>query len=283
MDTSDRSADAGASREAVCACAFYGNHARGGWLREAHNLLLGWFEAIGHRPDRGGLSGPGYTARMTNFDAMERKLRRTSFGGLESFELEAMEPGWSDRTRYVASASASARDGCLHFAVDERVQTRDVLAQSRLVDDLLRSCSPAYAICYSRPRSLGPDWYAVGVLLGDRSGRTPIPDEEARRICRWGDMAMPAQVYQCGLLRDVYPVSFLNQAQLSSRVGSVSLEQWIRQDPARGSLAPAAAQLTRWDVPPENIARIFGPLWDAGVIFDWRRHGDVKYTDAEAT
>jgi hypothetical protein len=95
--------------------------------------------------------------------------------------------------------------------------------------------------------------------------------EEGLRVARWCDIGMDREVYRDGLIRDVYPWSFLTKPQLSRLVGKITLQKWIEQDAARGKLTAMPNGVLLWEVEESRIAGIRKELDEAGVIFDWRK------------
>jgi hypothetical protein len=86
--------------------------------------------------------------------------------------------------------------------------------------------------------------------------------------------------FSAGLLRDIYPTSYLSRPYLDARLGHsrTTLEQWIKADPgSRGTLEPFTDILTKWTPPVEKIPQIREELYRAGRVFYWRffspKHG----------
>jgi hypothetical protein len=160
------------------------------------------------------------------------------------------------------------------IAADEALASVTAMALSDTAAELSAILHPAYGIGFARKRQLGPTFYAIGVSQGLASSGPEY--EEALQISRWSNIGRARRVYQRGLLRDVYPHSWLNLSQRSSSVCGVSLETWIESDPLRGKLQPEKDGLRRWDVEPPHLPEIRNALWQAGVIFDWRMHGNYS-------
>jgi hypothetical protein len=95
--------------------------------------------------------------------------------------------------------------------------------------------------------------------------------EVARSVSRWCDMGMVKQVYQAGLLRDVYLWNFLNSAQLSTLIGGVPLKEWIPQAAGRGKISPFNGGLVFWEVDEADLGQVRTELQKGGAIFNWRK------------
>ena len=53
-------------------------------------------------------------------------------------------------------------------------------------------------------------------------GRCGEEYQEELRVCRWGDIGMPEQVYRHGLQRDVFPQNFLTNVHLETKIDGYS-------------------------------------------------------------
>lgn len=120
-----------------------------------------------------------------------------------------------------------------------------------------------YGYLYFMPRRLGPEWYSIGMGFGHLENWS---DEEASQIGSWGDM----RHFQQPLLRDIYPYNFLTRPHLDLPVGSTTLEGWINNDSANGTLESLTPGAWTWRPPRQHALRIRENLFRAGVMHYWR-------------
>lgn len=111
-------------------------------------------------------------------------------------------------------------------------------------------------------------WYAFGVNTGLPINRTAAERAEQERVSRWLDTGMEKRGYRDGLLRDVYPINYLSGKHLQRPVGRTTLEKWIRQEPARGTLGEPEFGLSRWVVAEKKISTVRSELSPSGLLFN---------------
>ncbi len=124
----------------------------------------------------------------------------------------------------------------------------------RIAQEIIDLLAPAYGIGYRRLFNRGPSDYAAGM---EGKWWTVVYD----------------QLYF--FLRDVYPWNFLSAPQLTNKVGPLTLEQWIGQEPGRGTLSDVAPNMKLWTVSEEDIETVRQALMDVGIIFDYKRDIDL--------
>jgi hypothetical protein len=129
----------------------------------------------------------------------------------------------------------------------------------------------AYGIGYQRDALLGPDAYAMGVVV-DRGRRGP-GELEAKRIELWQreymaprDDEPPRFRYLAGMIRDVYPVSILTSLHLSQIVEGRSLAEWIHAAPSHGTLKAIGARNWFWTVSTTDIPSVREMLRASGLL-----------------
>jgi len=122
---------------------------------------------------------------------------------------------------------------------------------------------PKYGIVYRRPFEKGPALYGMGLL---QNGNFSMDDEN---IGYWPCLLNN----DCFVfLRSVYTEQLLTSIQLSLRIDSVRLNDWISSDFSRGTLTTFSDTLSLWTVPESNRVEVRNLLWNEGLILDRRRH-----------
>jgi hypothetical protein len=213
------------------------------------------------------------------FATQNKKLLKLEFKNLESFEL------YSDFTEEELSIQ-DEKDGTskMYFLMRQSkslfvIQVRRILANDfeygLLVDISNLSISvlnPDYGIGFFRNINYGPMFYVSGILQRPEIGSSMPEGEIESTICRWGDQAMPRELYNQGIIRNVYPENFLNSSQLRAKVDKVNLEEWITADAQRGTLKKINDKLSQWSVPEKLILPLRKELVYTGIIFNWARY-----------
>lgn len=138
-------------------------------------------------------------------------------------------------------------------------------------ESVLELVQPPYGYRFCMRRSLCPECYVTGTPEY-HAGKTRTQDY-TRNVQGWGDVLFRRHGFDCGLLRDVYPVSYLSAAYLNAPMGKSrdSLRRWIEADPSRrGELRPCTSTLMRWEPPIQEIPTLREELFRAGRIFYWK-------------
>ena len=223
-------------------------------------------------PDKVGLVGKGFSGKVGDFKRGKSLLVKNGFAELSAFDVHATLPNARiPGMEFVASASFSrAQDdgGFAVIAFPSSSATKEVW--SELAANIVRAVNPAYGIGYHRELAKGPVKFALGVGQNLGVGSVGAEYERARNVARWSDVGMPRQVYRKGVLRDVFPINFLNRAQLSRSVGILTLANWIDASETHGLLHPFAESLSLWLVGESELAAISSELGDGGLVFNWQ-------------
>ena len=95
-------------------------------------------------------------------------------------------------------------------------------------------------------------------------GAYPADTPEGDRMAAWGMTGRDERVYDKGLLRDVYPWSFLTASQFAAPIDGVPLWKWIEQDARRGTISEFMPGTMLWEVPDDRIADVRFALAHAG-------------------
>jgi hypothetical protein len=248
---------------------------RAAQVKRFHESTLKSFNELGRRVDRISIRGPDWATKMIDFARGEAKLRRQGFDSITSITCVALcDGGKMPLVDWDAYSSISLERGS--YCVMGLSTAGLVRATERMIDTarwMVDEVRPVYAIAFLGNRAEGPSLYAIGLNFG---GRILAGDDYERQLAvsRWADMGMPNEVYEEGLLRDVYPWNFLTDAQLSHRAGDETLRAWIEGKPYRGVLRPFHRDVMLWEVPAPTIPLVRGELQSLGRIFDWRRHAN---------
>jgi len=165
--------------------------------------------------------------------------------------------------------------GYISFTYSDKLKLPSNWSDEKVVRVFADMYDVTYAFCLQRSIERGAATYVMGMNSGeseyDNKGRCRYSEEEMEEryaISRWGLMD---PVERLNLVRDVYPLSLLSPAHLAIRVGEQTLEQWIRQDPSRGTLepfTPSISPLMAWRVPEARIASLRQELRALG-LFKW--------------
>ncbi len=255
--------------------AFYGINHSASAIEAYYRMSLRWFESLGLEPDKMGLSGDGQSESVTSFSRTSKKLLREGFERVAGFEVYATEPDakvfWSD---CIASADYEGKKSGTHafLTVRQSLAKLDNPSLAQFVGEMAKLLKPAYGVGFSRQKKFGPGFFAIGILKG-LAGYIPTDEEyeEELRVCRWGDIGMPEQVYQQGLIRDVFPLNFLTAVHLEKRIDGTQLRNWIAQDACRGKVSPISDEMWDWSITPEQVQPIRQSLQKAEIIFDWKK------------
>jgi hypothetical protein len=261
--------------------AFYGIEPSAAAAESFYHTMIKWFNDLDCPPDRLGITGPGHSDKVVSFTRGNAKLRKAGFKGVTDIELSSTIPSarHSGHDYYLtATYDGRPKSWCAFLVARSSLATLSPTSLLPVARSLAQGLKAAYGIGYRMEHRLGPEWDVVGVGYGGEI-LTGEAYEEARNRARWGDMAMPKQLYREGLLRDVYPWNFLTRPQLVRQVGSMPLEGWIREDASRGTLSALCEGVSLWEVGEGNIPDVRRALRQAGVIFDWRSYrtgGEAK-------
>jgi hypothetical protein len=232
--------------------------------------MVRWFGEVGYPPDKAGVTGPGFGSQLGSFDRFNARLAKKGFRKVTGIDLVATTPGakiWSD-DYHVAAA----------YMGDEDLLTADVVARSSIARlsatsllpvarELAAILKPVYGIGYTRSHQLDPTSYAIGLLV-DRGELTGAAAREEAEIAAWSETLFEDQVYRKGILRDVYPWNFLTRPHLKKKVAGVPLEQWIHQNPRRGTLSKFGRGMHVWEVARKDIPSVRRTVRQAGLILE---------------
>jgi hypothetical protein len=241
--------------------AFYGISATEGVLGSLYSKALLWSDHY-HCPfHQIGIGGN----RLFDFKRMRKKLEVSGFSAIPSLEVHCISPGAKDRLEssdLVVSVSRERRQCTVNFR--SSVLGLESTGFRGISKELITLLAPAYGVGFRRIQALGPSYFAAGLNFGDVS-----PVEEAQviswRECTWGELFLH------GFLGGVFPWNFLARAQLGARVGNLTLEEWIGEQPRRGELQGVSPDITMWTLRDQDVLNVQTALWKAGIVFDYGR------------
>jgi len=258
------------TRECV-AYAFYGIQPEAEMLKSFYGELIEWFSSVECPPEKLGVDAPGFSSKLIGFARGHSRLCKLDFAQVESIEMYSLLPDAEiPLSHWWATASISVdRTPTFVLAARCSVAMLEDCGLTRLIESCIRNLNPAYGIGYHRNHDEGPAFYAIGINYAQTPEQDASASDERESISRWGDVGLVDEVYRVGFLRDVYPLNYLTEPQLTTRVGDQTLQEWISSSDSRGSLYDIENQMTRWKVPTDRIESVRGVLSEAGVIIDW--------------
>lgn len=251
-----------------------------GAILRAYKLVVEHWIKSGINPTHLAATAPGVGRRYGAYSRKTRALEKCLPDEIKSWSLKHMPAERpARRTDWLVDANASAERNSLLLGY----ATADVAMSMSAGDLVFRSLADVaraqYGFVYRQRASFMPIYYHYGMteamtssLWGDESGMS---------ISWWSvNDAHVAHCQSAGVLRDIYPTSYLSRPYLDARLGHsrTTLEQWINADSgSRGTLEPFTDLLTKWTPPVEKIPQIREELYRAGRVFYWRffnpKHG----------
>lgn len=266
-------------------------HWRSGIMEQCYRHALSSFVRAGLEPNRLGANAPGVSKKYGSFKDKRRYLERADFNTVASFDLSRLlaggcNPGYEFSMYWsIGQITSNSRSQWLVLGI-----LPDALPLgSKWASEDFRKCAEMCRLNYgyrlSQPMKYGPVVYCLGANLFVHDD---CRDQEITMNTSWWGHTVRIQqrVFDTGILRDIYPESYLSEPYLSARLGHsrTTLKQWIEADPStRGTLEPYTDILTKWTPPIEKIPQIREELYRAGRVFYWRffcpGHG-APWTDA---
>lgn len=257
-------------------------------VKRMYEQTIAMFDRLGCAPDLADADVHGKTnGNYKRFKHVDKKVRIADFDGVTYWTLVDVPTDLEDRLPG-GQLSGENVSGCINFhpLADYFVfHVRQRLIESRidLLFDFARSACemlyPSYGIVYRRLFRFSPTLYGMGMREGEGGYIGEDPESLRQDLATCSPDRLNMEYWRClvrhrtyTLLRSVYPWSFLTSVQLAIRVGSVRLEEWIKQGPDRGTLSRFTNEITLWTVPDDRIWPVRNELWNAGVILDRKRH-----------
>ncbi len=245
----------------------HGPSTRHDQLERMFRLLIDLFQEFGVVPtwvfahDPGAEEAPEETE---SFEAWTRKLVRSGFPpDVDSIVVGSGFPLLHDVTK-VAGAFGTTDRG-FSFGFDTWVSRFHSGLFTRVARRVWSLYEYEYGYALILPRSKRPWFYALGNARWSRQD----PKERARGE-RWyrhiGRTEGKGSSPFLGMLRDVYPVNFLQQAHLSLEVGGLPLKTWIEARPDRGTLKPIHDRVWVWELWEKHVPAVRDNLHRAGLL-----------------
>lgn len=240
---------------------------------ELFGLIKDWATSIGRAPTVGEVGRNISESKLKPFESVLAGIKRSGFRNVRSFSIihedNTIEvPHWGrvfNCTFGNDFVMVSEKSKC-------KLTESSLLPIALNIIDLIR---PQYGIAYYREWMLSPYYYALGMPQGlgrDIGPDSPEVQSEIENISRWGDVLFESKVYSDGLIRDVYPWNFLSTPALNRTIDGIPLMKWIESDKSRGVLKPLSQGVILWEVAQANISNVRKVLWNADIIYKWRKN-----------
>ncbi len=218
-----------------------------------------WIQKNGLIPTKMGGKG----SKNITFSRGKKTLEKTNFKGIkeQGIWIAALPPEDTIGTEGFDFLMAGELDyergfkkNSLVLCWDDQIISWENSYIKDLLKDLYQFCKPQYGYAFQREFEKGPICYPGGVIVG-----IDDLDKEAQEITNWSifkriDSNSPD--YQPHMIRDVYPLNFLSPQHLKAPIGDQTLEQWILDDPVRGSLEELLPDFWCWSVDKQNIETV---------------------------
>ena len=222
-----------------------------------------WFIERGYSPNRAEYQAeelPEIKSTKT-FKHAKRSLERINFCNIENYFLMHTLADGSDGTDFIFYAGVNTREKCLEFMFDNNEYKFTQEHVNELMRGLLHFVKPRYGYVYQKDFSLGPVYYNVGMIYGNKH-----TDTEETLINKWFYYYGVDQKYQTGQYRDIYPYNIICEKHLEQEVEGKKLADWISGDPRYGTLTQLKENLWIWHVFEENISIVREALRPTGQV-----------------
>ncbi|MFN7022560.1 MAG: hypothetical protein ACK4WH_14710, partial [Phycisphaerales bacterium] len=219
---------------------------------------------------RVGISGKG---KYKTYRGLRPRLLKSDFSDIEYFTLEYLPMGRSDESLKSWAAQAFVcydqeiieLTDAIVWKVFMMVFPGDVgVSEHRVIEEMLtiaRSAADEYGCITRMRRGAYPPFFDSDVGFGGED-RFRTMDESNNRYTwtRFG-------VWTRRLLRDTFPINFLDRSRLDLPIEGTTLEKWIRARPdERGTVEPFNRRVWMWRPVIERIPFIREPLFRAGIL-----------------
>lgn len=242
-------------------------------MKELFIALDGGFWRLGTVPTRLSASREGKGGNYRTYRGLKPRLMPSEFSDVRGFTLECLLPGrpienykswtgqaWVHKDQETAERTYSERWQAFWMVFPDDAG----VTEQRVLDELLtfaRLAVDEYAYIVWMRRGAHPTVFDMSMGLGGE-GMFRTKDEAWNRAT-WTNFGC----WTRRLLRDVFPINFLDRARLSLPIAGGTLEQWIRADPAeRGTVEPFNDRVWIWRPVIERIPFIREPLFRAGIL-----------------
>lgn len=230
--------------------------------RKCFYFIEEWIQKHGLIPTKMGGKG----SKNITFSRGKKTLEKTNFEGIQEQGIWISALPLEERINTESFDFIMAgeldyergfkKNGCV-LCWDNKLVPWDSLYIKSLLKDFYEFFKPKYGYAFQREFEKGPGYYPWGVIAGlEHSAAEKKKRQEITnwRITGLADESDPD--YQPHMIRDVYLLNFLSPQHLKAPIGGQTLDQWILEDPARGSLEELIAHFWCWSVGPQNIESV---------------------------
>ncbi|MDC6167870.1 hypothetical protein [Paucibacter sp. XJ19-41] len=229
-----------------------------------HDAAIAIFGQAGIKPTYFSADGDGYDGRATKFGKrVHARALKEGFSGVQTLTLVA-NPEGSDEPAYDSFASASIsyiQDSgellvCVYIR-DDLLQFRGEIFNSML-QELIRLQAWDFGYAFKAPVEKKPEFHVLALDGGGNSR------EELRRLNAWYASKAGDRLSR---LRDVYPIYFLNEKQLSGlATADLSLRAFAQGHPG-SSLTPLdGSTLSLWELSSDEVESVREHLLPSGLL-----------------
>jgi hypothetical protein len=262
----------------VAVVAFYGFDYSEERVKACLERSLDWFKSLGFNEGGLGYRKAGKLRQISKLTP--KKAGRFTFDEVTHFNLfavaESSELVWYDFNLATGfDGEYASRCNNAYIAAFHTIATIGCDSLSDVARDFVTILEPGYGIGFLLPQILGPISYVHGFTAGPADYVAVGEEyEEEVRICRWPDVGLENEVYRHGIIRDVYPLNYLNKSQLERPVNGIPLQAWIEQEARRGSIEKFSDGLWLWTVPRDEIPEIRRILKASDAVFNYKLYLD---------
>lgn len=245
-------------RECNCLSLYDWEYGTGSGLAD---ITRSFFEELAAIPDSCRIQCDGKESKVVDFHTALSAIRRPQRN--LAVECYASKNSRSDLVRWDACVVLDfGKLRTASFAANVDLDAKAGLNHNNLFEIMSVLCAP-YGIGFRRRLSLGPIFYAVGIVKG--LGYSELEMIEAEKIGKWLRERIGDRRHLLGYLRDVYERNVLSSAHIAQTVRGLAFENWVEAQLYRGDISQIG-QNYLWIVAPENISIVRDELNSVGMI-----------------
>lgn len=246
--------------------AFYGVHLNPEKLEVLYHRFVQWFTLLDHPVEKMSIKGVAWKKRFGAFSVRSREIAQSGFADVIGFGMYSLVPGgdtplWD----WCVTCEVVSQEPCVLFGCRSSIAGLGDLQLRSMAEFVFSATGARYGIGFRRDIAKGPTLYAVGIAQGLNPWGTELM--EVKSVSQWEKYGLPSRCFDVGLIRDIYPLNYLNSEQLSRMVFQVTLVDWIRADSKRGQVERFGDGMSLWTVPDANIDGVRAALTGSGLLF----------------